>query len=103
MATLDKVSVDLMVVLGTTTMPIHQVMRLSRGAIIELDATEQDEVKILATMDPQQSRIVELRFFAGLTVEDTSEALGISPATVKRSWTSARAWLHREMTRESAP
>jgi len=39
-ATLDKVSVDLMVVLGTTTMPIHQVMRLSRGAIIELDATE---------------------------------------------------------------
>ena len=40
--TLDKVSVDLMVVLGTTTMPIHQVMRLSRGAIIELDATEAD-------------------------------------------------------------
>jgi flagellar motor switch protein FliN/FliY len=48
-ATLDKVSVDLMVVLGTTTMPIHQVMRLSRGAIIELDATEADEVKILAS------------------------------------------------------
>ena len=48
MPTLDKVSVDLMVVLGTTTMPIHQVMRLSRGAIIELDATEADEVKILA-------------------------------------------------------
>ncbi|MGO4717197.1 FliM/FliN family flagellar motor switch protein [Bradyrhizobium sp. 2TAF24] len=48
MSTLDKVSVDLMVVLGTTTMPIHQVMRLSRGAIIELDATEQDEVKVLA-------------------------------------------------------
>jgi len=47
-STLDKVSVDLMVVLGTTTMPIHQVMRLSRGAIIELDATEQDEVKVLA-------------------------------------------------------
>lgn len=62
-----------------------------------------DALKILATMDPQQSRIVELRFFAGLTVEDTSEALGISPATVKRSWTSARAWLHREMTGESAP
>lgn len=47
-ATLDNVSVDLMVVLGTTTMPVHQVMRLSRGAIIELDATEQDEVKIHA-------------------------------------------------------
>jgi len=50
--TLDKVSVDLMVVLGTTSMPIHQVMRLSRGAIIELDATEQDEVKVLANNLP---------------------------------------------------
>ncbi len=52
MPTLDKVSVDLMVVLGTTSMPIHQVMRLSRGAIIELDASEQDEVKILANNLP---------------------------------------------------
>lgn len=48
MATLDKVSVDLTVVLGTTSMPIHQVMRLSRGAIIELDASEQDEVRVMA-------------------------------------------------------
>ena len=57
-ATLDKVSVDLMVVLGTTTMPIHQVMRLSRGAIIELDATEADEVKILANNLPVASGVV---------------------------------------------
>ena len=56
--TLDKVSVDLMVVLGTTTMPIHQVMRLSRGAIIELDATEADEVKILANNLPIASGVV---------------------------------------------
>ncbi len=54
---LDKVSVDLMVVLGTTTMPIHQVMRLSRGAIIELDATEADEVKILANNLPMASGV----------------------------------------------
>jgi hypothetical protein len=54
--TLDKVSVDLMVVLGTTSMPIHQVMRLSRGAIIELDATEADEVKILANTIATGSR-----------------------------------------------
>jgi flagellar motor switch protein FliN/FliY len=53
--TLDNVSVDLMVVLGTTTMPVHQVMRLSRGAIIELDATEADEVKILANNLPVAS------------------------------------------------
>jgi flagellar motor switch protein FliN/FliY len=59
-ATLDKVSVDLMVVLGTTTMPIHQVMRLSRGAIIELDATEQDEVKILANNLPIASGTVNV-------------------------------------------
>ncbi len=58
MPTLDKVSVDLMVVLGTTTMPIHQVMRLSRGAIIELDASEQDEVKVLANNLPIASGAV---------------------------------------------
>ena len=58
MATIDKVNVDLMVVLGTSTMPIHQVMRLSRGAIIELDATEADEVKILANNTPIASGVV---------------------------------------------
>ena len=58
MSTLDKVTVDLMVVLGTSTMPIHQVMRLSRGAIIELDATEQDEVKVLANNLPIASGVV---------------------------------------------
>ncbi len=58
MPTLDKVSVDLMVVLGTTTMPIHQVMRLSRGAIIELDSKEQDEVKVLANNLPIASGVV---------------------------------------------
>ena len=52
MAKLDKVSVDLTVVLGTTSMPVHQVLRLGRGAIIELNATETDEVKILANNFP---------------------------------------------------
>lgn len=58
MPTLDKVAVDLTVVLGTTTMPVHQVIRLSRGAIIELDATEQDEVKVLANNMPIASGVV---------------------------------------------
>jgi RNA polymerase sigma factor (TIGR02999 family) len=53
----------------------------------------------LALLDIQQSRVVELRYFAGLSIEDTSEVLGVSPATVKRSWASARAWLLREMGR----
>ncbi|MDB5652884.1 MAG: surface presentation of antigen protein [Tardiphaga sp.] len=58
--TLDKITVDIMVVLGTTSMPVHQVMRLSRGAIIELDATEQDEVKILANNLPIASGVVQV-------------------------------------------
>ena len=52
MATIDKVSLDIQVVLGTTAMPVHQVLRLGRGAIIELDATEDDEVRILANNFP---------------------------------------------------
>ena len=52
MATLEKVALDIAVVLGTTNMPIHQVLRLGRGAIIELDATESDAVKILANNFP---------------------------------------------------
>jgi RNA polymerase sigma factor (TIGR02999 family) len=54
----------------------------------------------LQTRDPQQARIIELRFFAGLTVEETAEALGISKATVKRDWAMAKAWLTIEMGRE---
>lgn len=56
----------------------------------------------LAKLDRQQSQIIELRYFGGLTIEDTSEFLGISRATVKRSWASARAWLLREMSRGEA-
>ncbi len=52
MPTLDKVALDIQVVLGTTTMPIHQVLRLGRGAIIELEASEDDEVDILANNFP---------------------------------------------------
>jgi RNA polymerase sigma factor (TIGR02999 family) len=58
-----------------------------------------DALKALAEIDPRQSRIVELRYFAGLSIEDTAEVLQISPATVKRDWTVARAWLKRELVR----
>jgi RNA polymerase sigma factor (TIGR02999 family) len=51
----------------------------------------------LAAIDPQQARVVELRFFSGLTVEETAAALGVSPKTVKRDWSVARAWLRREI------
>ena len=67
----------------------------SRGVdLIALD----DALNGLAKLDPQQSRIVELRFFGGLSIEETSQALGMSPSTVKRHWTTAKLWLHNEIS-----
>ena len=65
--------------------------------ILALDAA----LEKLATLDPEQARLVELRFFGGLTVEETAEAMSISPATVKRHWAIARAWLARELEANS--
>ena len=61
-----------------------------------------DALNSLAEIDPRQSRVVELRFFAGLSLEETSEVMGIGTATVQRDWTAARAWLHREISRRSS-
>ena len=70
-----------------------------RGAQAAVDVMALDEaLDRLATVDPQQSRVVELRFFAGLSVQETAEALGISPATVKRDWATAKLWLYNELT-----
>ena len=84
------------------------VCKLTLDAALDVELrTDVDLVALdgalnrLSELDPQQSRIVELRFFTGLTIEDTSEVLGISPATVKRDWTSARAWLYREIDRSA--
>ena len=64
-----------------------------------VDVLALDEALIgLAKLDQQQSRIVELRFFGGLSIDETSAVLGISPATVKRDWATARVWLHREIS-----
>jgi RNA polymerase sigma factor (TIGR02999 family) len=63
-----------------------------------IDLLALDEaLERLAALDPEQARLVELRFFGGLTVEETAEAMNISPATVKRHWTVAKAWLSREL------
>ena len=68
------------------------------AATSSIDALALDEaLDRLAAIDPLHARIVELRYFAGLTIEETSEALRISPATVKREWTWARAWLYHEL------
>lgn len=64
--------------------------------LIALDKALQE----LETVDEKQSRIIELRYFGGLTIEETAEVLKISPATVKREWTFARAWLYQKMAEE---
>ncbi len=64
----------------------------------DVDVLALDEVLAkLAAMDPEKSRLVELRFFGGLTVEETAEVLAVSSATVKRMWTVAKAWPYREL------
>jgi RNA polymerase sigma factor (TIGR02999 family) len=60
---------------------------------VELDAA----LERLASLDERQARVVELRYYGGLSIEEAAEALSVSPATVKRDWTLARAWLHREL------
>ena len=71
---------------------------LVQGGERSVDLLALDQaIERLAAFDPEQARIVELRFFGGLTVEETADALDVSPATVKRHWTVARAWLAREL------
>ena len=65
----------------------------------ELDLMELDEaLNSLAALDPQQTQIVELRFFGGLTIEEVAEVLNMSPATIKREWDSAKLWLRRQLS-----
>lgn len=80
---------------------LDEAVEQAQAADVDIIALD-DALKSLADMDPQQSRVVELKFFAGLSIEDTAEVLGISSSTVKRDWVTARAWLHRELNR-SAP
>ena len=83
------IHVELSDALSTAAVPSLDVLDA-----VALDAALQK----LEALDPDQGRIVELRFFGGLTVEETAAALGISPATVKREWAVAKGWLYRELT-----
>jgi RNA polymerase sigma factor (TIGR02999 family) len=81
---------------GLTVVSLDENVIAPRPAV---DVVALDEaLDRLATVDPQQSRVVELRFFAGLSVQETAEALGISPATVKRDWATAKLWLYHELS-----
>ncbi len=71
---------------------------LAASAPPEIDVLAVDDALTrLSQLDPQQARIVELRYFGGLSIAETAEALAVSDATVKRDWRTARAWLHRAM------
>jgi RNA polymerase sigma factor (TIGR02999 family) len=81
---------------GAPRLTLDPDIALPRERDVDLIALD-DALNQLAALDPQQSRLVELRFFGGLSIEETSVVLGVSPATVKREWATARAWLQREM------
>ena len=82
---------------GAVTLSLDDAMaQASPEANLDLLALD-DALKALAAIDPRGARIVELRFFGGLTIEETAEVLALSSGTVKREWNTARAWLYREL------
>ena len=82
---------------GATTLALDDASQPTKQRAVDLIALD-DALNGLARLDRQQSQIVELRFFGGLSIEQTAELLDLSPATVKRHWATARVWLHRELS-----
>jgi RNA polymerase sigma factor (TIGR02999 family) len=85
---------------GVCMLPLNDVAALPQRDEVDVIALN-DALNTLTEIDARQSRVVELRFFAGLSLEETSEVMGIGTATVQRDWTAARAWLHREISRRT--
>ncbi len=85
---------------GAMTLSLDETIAAAPEREINLVALD-DALDTLAKLDERQSRMVELRFFGGLSIEETSEVLGVSAPTVKREWASARAWLYREISGSS--
>ena len=87
---------------GFAKVELTEAIAMSREQPAEMLALDESLTR-LAAQDPQQGRIVELRVFAGLSVEETAALLQISPATVKRDWAMAKAWLLREIGKQNQP
>lgn len=85
---------------GQAALPIEAADMVARGKDVDVIALD-DALKVLAEIDPRKAQVVELRFFGGLNFEETAEVLKVSTVTVSRDWSTARAWLHREMNRAS--
>jgi RNA polymerase sigma factor (TIGR02999 family) len=86
---------------GAEKLSLDEAIALPVGKDLDLVALD-DALEGLAKIDARQSRLVELRFFAGLTIEETAEVMQMSLATAKRDWVAAKAWLSREVRRQSA-
>jgi RNA polymerase sigma factor (TIGR02999 family) len=84
---------------GAGKLELNEALVVSQHKASEVIALDE-ALKELELIDPQQSRIVELRFFGGLTVEEAAEVLHLSPATIKREWSTAKAWLYRELAKQ---
>jgi len=85
---------------GGITLSLDEAIGTSRNRDVDLIRLD-DALQDLQKMDERQSRIVELRFFAGLSIEEASAVIGVSPMTLKREWAMARAWLFRELRRDT--
>ena len=83
---------------GGIKLDLENIVMAAKSKGTDLIALD-DALVELAKLDAQQARIVELRFFGGLSIEETATVTGVSPATVKRDWAAARVWLHRELNR----
>ena len=85
---------------GGARVTLGEASELAQERAVDLIALD-DAMKALEALDPRQSRMVELRYFGGLSIEETAEVLGMSSAQVRREWTAVRVWLRRELQRES--
>lgn len=83
---------------GARNLELDEALVVSQQKASEVIALDE-ALKQLALIDPRQSRIVELRFFGGLTVEEAAEVLHVSPVTIKREWSTAKAWLYHELAK----
>ena len=82
---------------GLQHFPLDEAAVVGSGRAADLVALD-DAMDALARLDPRKEQVVEMRFFGGLSVEETAEVLKVSPITVMRDWSTAKAWLYRELT-----
>jgi len=81
---------------GAVRVPLEAVQAAAQEKDVQLLALDQ-ALSALAALDPEQAQLVELRYFSGLSIEETAQVMGMSPATVKRHWNTARAWLKQQL------